>query len=139
MVSEIEILWDHCKIYHRIAVVTKYFELGWKLTRGSFFNVEYWTLGAFSPLKIETESWKYIRVIFQQLCRCIFLCVWFFMLNIDPRLKSFELNSMNNSPCYQLTSNFFFGRGVINKKRGGWSFCIDWKVSGRKVNIYLRL
>jgi hypothetical protein len=22
--------------------VTKYFEPGWKLTRGSFFNVEYW-------------------------------------------------------------------------------------------------
>jgi hypothetical protein len=44
------------------AVVTKYFEPSWKLTRVSFSNVEYWTWGIFSPLKIETESrWKYTR------------------------------------------------------------------------------
>jgi hypothetical protein len=49
-------------LWNVVAGVTKYFEPGGKLTRGSFFNVEYWTSGAFSLLKIETESrWKYTR------------------------------------------------------------------------------
>jgi hypothetical protein len=70
-----------------IAGVTKYFEPGWKLNRGSFFNVEYWTWGAFSPLKNETESlWKYTRGHFST---ALHMCFYLISeesetLNIDP-------------------------------------------------------
>jgi hypothetical protein len=100
-----------------IAGVTKNFEPGWKLTRGSFFNVEYWTLGAFSPLKIETESrWKYTRGHFSTA-----LDVYFFLisddpetLNIDPVeywLPTTELWIVFLYHIYSPCNGIYFGRG----------------------------
>jgi hypothetical protein len=127
-----------CKIH---TSVTKYFEPGWKLTRGSFFNVEYWTSGAFSPLKIETKSrWKYTRGHFSTALQIHFFFLNFYdsdTLNIDPVenwpqttevLKSFY--SMNNSPCYKQI--FFWGWVGGRVANNGGSFCIEWTVSRQK-------
>jgi hypothetical protein len=70
-----------------VSAVTKYFERGWKLIWGSFFNVEYWTLGTFSPLKIETKScWKYTRGHSSTALQMHFFLILndLDMLNIDP-------------------------------------------------------
>jgi hypothetical protein len=62
-----------------IAGVTKYFEPGWKLTQGSFLNVEYWTSGAFSPLKIETECrLKYTRGYFSTALLIHFFLIFYY-------------------------------------------------------------
>jgi hypothetical protein len=107
------------------------FWTGLKIDRDSFFNVEYWTSGDFSPLKFETRSrWKYTRGNFSTALQMHFFsnfwwpptCWILTLLNIDPRLQSFEF----------LLFEIFRGGGGggSHKQLGG--FYIDWTVSTQK-------
>jgi hypothetical protein len=118
------------------AGVTQYFEPCWKFTRGSVFNVEYWTSGAFSPLKIEIQiRWKYTRGHFSTALQIHFFLIIFDdhdMLNIDPVKywpQTTEFWILIRWIIHRVTSQYF----------GGWvggewvgSFCIDWTVSRKK-------
>jgi hypothetical protein len=125
------------------AGVTKYFEPGWILTRGSFLNVEYWTPGAFSPLKIETGSrWKCTRGHFSTALHTHF----FSNLRRSRNVESW--------PCWILTPdyrvlNFLYlfihcARAYISggdhKQQGeGCHFALIEQFRRRKLNVLFKI
>jgi hypothetical protein len=123
------------------AGVTKYFEPGWKLTRGSFFNVENWTPGAFSPLKIETESrWKCTRGHFSTA-----LHTHFFLISDDP-----ETLKIDPAEYWPPTTEFWtlflyllihcapaYISGGDHKQQGWGVIFINWTISTQKVKCVI--